>query len=127
MSLSGRQRRQLRTIDRGLCRADPHLASILDIFARLAAEEAMPGREQLPVSPLARAALAAAAAAAAFLITCVRAARRRGLRCAAAACAAVARGSTGIAARRCCRHHASSRAAGTGTSGRPDQPGLRGR
>ena len=45
-------RRRLRRIDRELRRSDPELASMLAIFARLNAGEAMPGWEQVrPPAP----------------------------------------------------------------------------
>jgi hypothetical protein len=47
MSLPYRQERLLRRADRALCRSDPDLASMLSIFARVTADEKMPGREQL--------------------------------------------------------------------------------
>jgi hypothetical protein len=47
MTLSCRQERLVRRADRALCRSDPHLASMLSIFARLSAAERMPAREQL--------------------------------------------------------------------------------
>jgi hypothetical protein len=129
MSLPGRQRRRLRRIDAAVCRSDPHLASMLSIFARLTAGEAMPGREQLRAPPpgRARAALAAAAVAAASLIARAAGVCRRGLRRAAAVCTAVV---TGLARpRRRARRAASSGSppAGTRASGRPDQPGPPGR
>jgi hypothetical protein len=46
-----RQERILRRADRALRRSDPDLASMLSIFARLAAAEAMPAREQLRPQP----------------------------------------------------------------------------
>ena len=47
MRLSLRERRNLRRIDRTLRGADPRLASMLDMFSRLAAGDAMPPHEQL--------------------------------------------------------------------------------
>jgi hypothetical protein len=47
VTLPYRQGRLLRRADRALCRSDPDLASMLSIFARLAAAERMPAREQL--------------------------------------------------------------------------------
>jgi hypothetical protein len=44
-------RRRLRRIDRELRRSDPELASMLAIFARLNAGEAMPGWEQVRPPP----------------------------------------------------------------------------
>jgi len=47
MRLSLRERRNLRRINRTLRGADPRLASMLDMFSRLAAGDAMPPHEQL--------------------------------------------------------------------------------
>jgi Protein of unknown function (DUF3040) len=47
MRLSLRERRNLRRINRTLRGADPRLASMLDMFSRLAAGDAMPSHEQL--------------------------------------------------------------------------------
>ena len=47
MRLSLRERRNLRCINRTLRGADPRLASMLDMFSRLAAGDAMPRHEQL--------------------------------------------------------------------------------
>jgi hypothetical protein len=47
MRLSRRERRNLRHINRTLRGADPRLASMLDMFSRLAAGDAMPPHEQL--------------------------------------------------------------------------------
>jgi hypothetical protein len=47
MRLSRRERRNLRHINRMLRGADPRLASMLDMFSRLAAGDAMPPHEQL--------------------------------------------------------------------------------
>jgi hypothetical protein len=47
MQLSLRERRKLRHINRTLRGADPRLASMLDMFSRLAAGDAMPPHEQL--------------------------------------------------------------------------------
>jgi hypothetical protein len=44
-------RRRLRRIDRELRRSDPELASMLAIFTRLNAGEAMPGWEQVRPAP----------------------------------------------------------------------------
>jgi hypothetical protein len=69
MTLPYRQRRLLRRADRALCRSDPDLASMLSIFARLAAAETMPAREQLPPRlTWARRVLLWPAAAAVFLV-----------------------------------------------------------
>jgi hypothetical protein len=47
MGLSFRQWWQLRGIEHGLCRSDPHLAAMLAIFAKLSAGETVLGREQV--------------------------------------------------------------------------------
>jgi hypothetical protein len=47
MSLDFRQQRQLDRIEFRLRRSDPHLAAMLNIFARLAAGEHMPAGERL--------------------------------------------------------------------------------
>jgi hypothetical protein len=47
MTLPYRQERLLRRVDHALCRSDPDLASMLSIFARLNAAEAMPAWERL--------------------------------------------------------------------------------
>jgi hypothetical protein len=51
MTLPYRQERLARRADRALRRSDPDLASMLSIFARLTAAEAMPAREQLRPQP----------------------------------------------------------------------------
>jgi hypothetical protein len=51
MSLPRHEQRQLRGIDRALGRADPDLAAMLVMFARLSRGETMPGREQLLAVP----------------------------------------------------------------------------
>ena len=51
MTLPSRQERMLRSADRALCRSDPHLASMLSIFARLTAAERIPAQEQLRPPP----------------------------------------------------------------------------
>ena len=69
MCLSAREQRLLEQIGEDLGRSDPRLASMLAVFGRCTAGEAMPGREQLrTLASRARAALRAAAAAAATLI-----------------------------------------------------------
>lgn len=47
MTLTLRQERVLRRADRALCQSDPHLASMLSIFARITAADRLPAREQL--------------------------------------------------------------------------------
>ena len=47
MRLSIRERRKLRRIDAATRRGDPRLAGVLTMFAKLAADEAMPGHERL--------------------------------------------------------------------------------
>jgi hypothetical protein len=49
MTLAYRQERLLRRADDALRQSDPDLASMMSIFARLAAAEGMPAREQLPL------------------------------------------------------------------------------
>jgi hypothetical protein len=51
MTLPYRQERLVRQADHALRRSDPDLASMLSIFARLAAAEGMPDREQLRPRP----------------------------------------------------------------------------
>lgn len=87
MSLSRRQRRLLTRIDDSVCRSDSHLASMLDIFGQLTADEELPDGEQLP-APRVRATLPRAVTAIGMLI--IRAGRRcdRGIRSAEAACVA---------------------------------------
>jgi hypothetical protein len=59
VSLPCRQQRILREIDKAVSRCDPRLVSMLAIFARLAAGEQLPGREQLQ-TPASRVLAAAA-------------------------------------------------------------------
>jgi hypothetical protein len=67
MTLPHRQEWVLRRADRVLRRSDPDLASMLSIFARLAAAEGMPAREQLlPQRTWARRVLLGLAAAVTF-------------------------------------------------------------
>jgi hypothetical protein len=51
MTLPYREERLLRRVDNALRRSDPDLASLLSIFARLNAAEAMPARERLRPQP----------------------------------------------------------------------------
>jgi hypothetical protein len=51
MTLPYREARLLRRVDHALRRSDPDLASLLSIFARLSAAEAMPDRERLRPQP----------------------------------------------------------------------------
>src|ERR1700722_5627638 len=51
MTLPYREERLLRRVDPALRRSDPDLASLLSIFARLNAAEAMPARERLRPQP----------------------------------------------------------------------------
>src|SRR3984957_2110872 len=51
MTLPYREERLLRRVDQALRRSDPDLASLLSIFARLNAAEAMPARERLRPQP----------------------------------------------------------------------------
>jgi hypothetical protein len=46
VTLPYRQGRLVRRAERALCRSDPDLASMLSIFARLAAAERMPSQQQ---------------------------------------------------------------------------------
>jgi hypothetical protein len=122
VSLPSRQQRLLRAIDKAICRCDPRLASMLAIFDRLAAGDPMPGHEQLQ-TPASR--VLAAAATIATLISRAAGAGARQLRLAITASAAAA---TSLV-RNCplASRGASpgSPAAGTRSSARPDQPGLR--
>jgi hypothetical protein len=80
MNLNYRQQHQLRRIEAGLRRADPHLGAMFGIFGRLYPRQDMPAWEQQPRGPssqnrIARAigwifaALAAAATAIAVLLS----------------------------------------------------------
>src|SRR5580704_3219459 len=51
MSLDHRQLHRLHRIESGLLRSDPHLASMLAVFASLAAGEHLPAWEQLATRP----------------------------------------------------------------------------
>ena len=93
MCLPCRQERLLRCADRVLSRSDPHLASMLSIFARLSAGERMPGREQLRPPP--DRVLLRPVAAAAFLVVFAAGGGASAARRAATAC--------GAASRRCAR------------------------
>jgi hypothetical protein len=89
MTLPCRQERILRRADRALSRSDPHLALMLSIFARLAAAERMPAREQLRAPPgRAWRVLLRPAAAAVFLVIFAAGGGAGAARRAAAACAA---------------------------------------
>jgi Protein of unknown function (DUF3040) len=69
MTLPYREERQLRRVDHALRRSDPDLASLLSVFARLNAAEAMPARERLRPHPSwARRVLLWPVAAVAFLV-----------------------------------------------------------
>ena len=85
MCLSCREQRRLNLIRGSLSRSDPGLAAMLAIFSRLAAGEAMPGREQLrrSVHPLAALWRAAASAARRLIgwAAALVAASRRGAEC----------------------------------------------
>jgi hypothetical protein len=85
-----RERWLLRGVDRRLCRSDPHLATMLAIFARLNAGEAITGQEQA-TSPGARTrrGLAWLAETLAHLAAVLVACAGRTSRHAAGACAAV--------------------------------------
>jgi hypothetical protein len=79
MSLSYRQRQHLRRIEKAMAAADPHLAAMLVIFARLAAGEAMPVWDRIsrplpwPVRSVACAALAVIRLACRAVVACRRA------------------------------------------------------
>jgi hypothetical protein len=82
-------RRRLRRIDRELRRSDPELASMLGIFARLNADEAMPGWEQVrppPAPPPGWHLLLWPIAGAAFLVVFAAGGGASTARSAAAAC-----------------------------------------
>ena len=119
MTLPCRQERILRRADRALSRSDPHLASMLSIFARLTADDRMPGREQLRPPP-ARAwrVLLRPVAAAAFLVIFAAGGGASAARRAATACSA--------ASRRCARRvrgiRTASPAAATLPAARRDRP-----
>jgi hypothetical protein len=51
MSLSYRQQNQLRRIEAGLRRPDPHLGAMLTIFGRLYPDQDLPAWEQVPQVP----------------------------------------------------------------------------
>jgi hypothetical protein len=69
MTLPYRQERALWRADRALCQSDPHLASMLSIFARINAADRMPAWEQLrPKLALALNLLLWPAAAAVFVV-----------------------------------------------------------
>jgi hypothetical protein len=54
MSLPRRQRRSLKSVAEAVRRSDPRLASMLAMFARLAADDDMPGHERLPATTAGR-------------------------------------------------------------------------
>ena len=54
MNLNYRQQHQLRRIEAGLRRADPHLGAMFGIFGRLYPHQDMPAREQQPRLPSSR-------------------------------------------------------------------------
>jgi hypothetical protein len=120
MTLPSRQERILRRADRALSQSDPHLASMLSIFARLAAEERIPAREQLRAPPARawRILLWPAAAAAAYLVILAAGGGTSAARRAARACAQ--------SFRRCARRvrgiRAASPAAPTLPAARRDRP-----
>ena len=88
MTLPYRQERLLRRTDRALCESDPHLASMLSIFARITAAERLPAWEQLrPGLTRAWSLLLWPVAALAFLVVFVAGGGSR----AAAACGAAVR------------------------------------
>jgi hypothetical protein len=104
MTLPYRQERLLRRIDRALCRSDPHLASMLSIFARIGADERMPGWEQRrPPPSWGWRVLLWPLASAAFLVVLVAGAGMGAARHAVTACSA--------ASRRCAQQVRNKRAA----------------
>jgi hypothetical protein len=98
MTLPSRQERLVRRADRALSRSDPHLASMLSIFARLTADEEMPAGEQLRPAPAgAWSVLLRPAAALVFLVVFAAGGGASAARRAATACsAASARCAQGI-------------------------------
>jgi hypothetical protein len=62
MSLSYRQEDQLRRVEAGVCRSDPHLAGMFGVFGRLYADDGMPAWEQVVQEPASRSRLRQAAA-----------------------------------------------------------------
>jgi hypothetical protein len=92
MVIPYRDQRVLRRMTRVLGAADPHLAGMLAIFARLSAGEALPRREQIRgLLPRALLAVAAAAALAADLLGCAALRAARCARAVGGACVAAAR------------------------------------
>jgi hypothetical protein len=87
MRLPLRHSWQLRRIERGLRRSEPHLAAMLTIFARLSAGEPATGCEQLPgsVGRLRMILTAVAGAVTTMAVVTGRALRAGASRCAAAA------------------------------------------
>ena len=112
MTLPSRQERILRRADRALSQSDPHLTSMLSIFARLTADETIPAREQLRAPP-ARAwrVLLRPAAMAIFLVTFAAGGAASAARRAATACA--------HASRRCARRVRGTRAASPAAAALP--------
>lgn len=94
MNLPFRQFRQLRGLERGLRRSEPHLVAMLAIFARLNAGEMITSREQaLPTAARAGRVMAVLAGA----VASMAAAGRWLLSLAARACTAVRRRFSGSA------------------------------
>ena len=54
MNLNYRQQHQLRRMEAGLRRADPHLGAMFGIFGRLYPHQGLPGWEQQPRMPSSR-------------------------------------------------------------------------
>jgi hypothetical protein len=62
MSLSYRQERQLRRVEAGVRRADPHLGTMFGMFGRLYTNDGLPAWEQMAPEPTSRSRLRRAAA-----------------------------------------------------------------
>jgi hypothetical protein len=91
MTLPRSQGRLARRADRAISASDPHLASMLSIFARLTAAEGMPAREQLrPRRIRAWHVLLRPAAAGAFLVVSAAGGGASAARQAATVCGAAA-------------------------------------
>jgi hypothetical protein len=118
VGLPSRQQKLLREIDKAVSRSDPRLASMVAIFARLAAGEQMPGREQLQ-TPASR--MLGAAAIIAALISRAAGACARQIRLTITAGTAV---TTSLITNSPLARRARSPAASTRSSARTDQPGL---
>jgi hypothetical protein len=62
MSLSYRQEDQLRRVEAGVRRSDPHVAGMFGVFGRLYADDGMPAWEQVAQEPASRSRLRQATA-----------------------------------------------------------------